>query len=63
VPAGQVGQLVGQELLLDELGDLQLLLHPLPLADLGLLLADQLGDPDGGRGVRGQVVEQLAVVA
>ena len=62
LPAAQVGQLLGQELLLDQLGDPQLLLDPLTLADLGLLLADQLGDPHGRGGVAGQVVEQLAVV-
>jgi hypothetical protein len=62
LPAAQVGQLLGQELLLDQLGDPQLLLDPLTLADLGLLLADQLGDPHRRGGVAGQVVEQLAVV-
>src|SRR5919198_5738576 len=62
VPAGQLGQVPRQEPLLDELGDPQLLLDALPLADLGLLLADQLGHPHRRGGVAGQVVQQLAVV-
>ena len=62
VPARQVGQLLGQELLLDELRDLQFLVEPLPLTGFGLLLADQLADPHGGGGVAGQGVEQAQVV-
>src|SRR6266511_3850647 len=62
LPAGQVGQLAGQELLLDELGDLEFLLDPLALAQLDLLLAHELRHPDGRGGMRGQVVEELAVV-
>jgi hypothetical protein len=62
VPARQVGQLLGQELLLDDLGDLELLLDPLPLAGFGLLLPDQLADPHGGGRVAGQRVEQPQVI-
>ena len=62
VPAGQVGQLLGQELLLDQPGDVQLLLDPLAGEGLGLLLADQLRHADGRCGVGRQVLEQPAVV-
>jgi hypothetical protein len=62
VPAGQVGQLFGEELLLDDLGDLQLLIDPLPLAGFGLLLPDQLADPHGRGRVAGQRVEQPQVI-
>ena len=62
LPVGEVGQLLGQEVLLDEPGDLELLLEALPGRRLGLLLADQLADPQRRRGLGGEVVEQLAVV-
>ena len=62
VPARQVGQLLGQELLLDELGDLQFLVDPLPLTGFGLLLPDQLADPHRRGGVASQRVEQAQVV-
>ena len=62
VPAGQVGQLLRQELLLDQPGDVQLLLDPLAGEGLGLLLADQLRHADGRGGVGRQVLEQPAVV-
>ncbi len=63
VPAAEFRELVGQELLLDELRDLQLLLDPLEVAGLGLLLADQLAQPKGRRRVPGEGVEEVPVVA
>ena len=42
IPAGELGQFPGQELSLDELGDLQLLLDALSGLELGRLLADEL---------------------
>ena len=62
LPAGQVGELLGEEVLLDQLRDLELLLEALARGGLGLLLADELADPQRRRGLRGEVVEQLAVV-
>ena len=61
-PARQIGQLLGQELLLDELRDLEFLLDALALAGFGLLLEHQLADPDRGRCVTGEGVEQVPVV-
>ena len=56
----------GQELPLDELGDLELLLDALPGLELVRLLADepadQLGHPQGRGGPLGQVLQELAVV-
>ena len=54
LPLREIRQLARQELLLDQLGDAQLLLDPLALGGLGRLLADQLGDADRGRGLRGE---------
>ncbi len=62
LPLGQIGQLVRQELLLDQLGDLELLLVALALGGLGGLLADQLRDPDRGCGLRGEGGQQAAIV-
>jgi hypothetical protein len=62
VPAGQVGQALRQELLLDDLRDLQLLVDPLPLPGFGLLLPDQLADAHGRGRVARQGVEQAQVV-
>ena len=63
LPARQVGQRAGQEVLLDQPGDLQLLLEALAAADLGLLLAHELADAHRRRRLRGEALEQLAVVA
>ena len=62
LPSRQVGQLLGQEVLLDQPGDLELLLEALPGDGLRLLLADELGDAQGRRRLGREVVEQLAVV-
>ena len=62
LPARELGELLGQEVLLDQLGDLELLLEALARGRLGLLLAHELADPQRRRGLRGEVVEQLAVV-
>ena len=62
LPVGQVRQLARQELLLDELGDLELLLVALAGLDLGRLLPDELGDPDRRRGLRGESGEEPPVV-
>jgi hypothetical protein len=48
--------------LLDELGDPELLLEPLALAGLDLLLADELRDPERRCGLRGEVLEKATVV-
>jgi len=63
VPAAQFGQLVGQELLLDELRDLELLLDPLEVPRLGLLLAHQLPQSQRRCRVPGEGVEEATVVA
>ena len=60
--AGQLGQRLRQELLLDELGNDQLLLHALPAPRLVLLLLDELAHPHRRRGVAGERVEELPVV-
>ena len=62
LPAGQVRGGLRQEVLLDQLGHLELVLHALPAAGLRLLLPDQLGHAHGGGGLGGQVLQQLAVV-
>ena len=62
LPARELGQLLGEEVLLDQLGDLELLLEALARGRLGLLLAHELADPQRRRGLGGEVVEQLAVV-
>jgi hypothetical protein len=53
---------VGQEALLDELRHVQLAVDSLALADLLLPPAHQLGQPQGGRRLAGQVAEQRAIV-
>ncbi len=55
-------KLLGQEVLLDQLGDLHLLLVAFPLAGLDLLLLDQLRDPQRRSGLPGEVLQQLAVI-
>ena len=62
LPLREVGQLARQELLLDELRDLELLLVALALGGLGGLLADELRDTDGGRGLGGERRQQPAIV-
>ena len=57
LPAGKVGELGRQEVLLDEARDLELLLDPLPCPHLGLLLAHELADPDRRSRLCGEVVE------
>ena len=59
LPAGQVGQLLGQEVLLDQARDLELLLVALARDRLGLLLADQLSDAQRRRSLRGEAVSSL----
>lgn len=61
-PAGQSGQLLRQELLLDQLRDAQLLLDAFDLAGLGLVLAHELADPQRRCGVPGQRVQQPPIV-
>ena len=63
LPAGEVGELFRQEVLLDQARDLELLLDPLARPDLDLLLADELADAHGRSGLGGEVVEQLPIVA
>ena len=63
LPALELGQALGKELLLDELRDLKLLLESLASADLGLLLAHELRDPHRRRGLTGELVEKAAVLA
>ena len=48
--------------MLDQPRDLELVLEALARGRLGLLLAHELADPQRRRGLRGEVVEQLAVV-
>jgi len=62
LPAGEVRELLGEELLLDELCDPEFLFEPFTGPDLGLLLLDELSDPKGGSRVRGEGVEELAVI-
>ncbi len=62
LPAGQIGKHPRQEVLLDELGDVELLLDALTLADLGLLLAHELAHLHRRRGLRGEALEQPPVV-
>ena len=54
LPAVQLGQLARQELLLDEGRDAHLLFEPLARLGLDGLLAHELGDADGRRGLGGQ---------
>ena len=62
LPTRKLGKLLGQEVLLDQPGDLELLLEALPGHGLSLLLADELADPQRRRRLSGEIVEQLAVV-
>ena len=62
LPLRQVRQLTRQELLLDQGRDAHLLLEPLALGGLVRLLADELGDADGRRGLRGEGRQEPAVV-
>ena len=62
LPARQVRQRLREELLLDELRDAELLLDALARSDLGLLLAHELRDTDGRRGLRGELLEEPAVI-
>ena len=61
-PARKIGQLLWQEVLLDQPGDLELLLEALPGRRLRFLLADELPDPKRRRRLRSEVVEQLAII-
>ena len=62
LPLRQVRQLARQELLLDQGRDAHLLFHALALGGLVRLLADELGDADRGRGLRGEGRQEPAVV-
>ena len=62
LPLRQARQLAGQELLLDEGRDAHLLFYALALGGLVRLLADELGDADGGRGLGGERREEAAIV-
>ena len=62
LPLRQVRQLARQELLLDEGRDPHLLLEALALGGLVRLLADELGDADGRRGLGGEGRQEAAVV-
>ena len=62
LPAGEIGELARKEVLLDEPGDLELLLDPLVLTRLYLLLAHELADPECRRGLGREAVEQPAIV-
>src|SRR5215213_8124790 len=61
--AGSVGYVLGEEGLLDQARDPELLLDALAFLGLLLLLADELGYLHGRRGLGGQVVQQLPVVS
>ena len=60
--AGQLGERLGEELLLYELGDHELLFHPLPAAGLVLLFLNELADLHRRRGVGRERVEELPIV-
>ena len=62
IPAGERRQLLRQEVLLDQLRDRELLLEAVARADLGLLLAHELADAHRRRRLRGERLEQPAVV-
>ena len=62
LPLWQSRKHTGQELLLDERGDAHLLLETLALDGLAGLLADELGDADGGGGLGGQGRQKASVV-
>jgi hypothetical protein len=61
LPAGVVGKLLGQEVLLDQRRNAELLLDPLASPRLRLLPADQLGHLKRRRRLRGQRVEELEI--
>src|SRR5215213_481425 len=60
--AGPVGHVFGEEGLLDQARDPELLLDALAFLGLLLLLADELGYLHGRRGLGGEVVQELPVV-
>src|SRR5215218_7101336 len=62
IPAGDLRHALGEESLLDQARDPELLLDALPLLGLLLLLADKLGDLHGRRGLGSEVVQELPVV-
>ena len=62
LPAGKVRQDPREEVLLDQLGDLELLLDPLARPRLCGLLLDELGDLEGGGGLGREAVEEALVV-
>ena len=62
LPLRQLRQLARQELLLDERRDPHLLVEPFALGRLVGLLADELGDADGRRRLRGEGRQEAAVV-
>src|SRR5215213_370585 len=62
IPAGYLGHTLGQEGLLDQARDPELLLDALALLGLLLLLADELGYLHSRCCLGGQVVEELPVV-
>src|SRR5207245_4357277 len=55
LPARKLRDALGQELLLDELRDLELLLQLLARADLRLLFPNELRDAQRRRGLRGEL--------
>jgi hypothetical protein len=57
-----MGNLPGQEMLLNQAGNLQLLLQAFSGADLRFLFTHELGHPNRRGGLRGQVLEQPAIV-
>lgn len=61
-PPRRLRELAGQEALLDQVRDAQLLRGALTVEGLDGLLAHELGDPQRRGRLRGQVGEQLAVV-
>ena len=63
LPTRQVGELLGQVVLLDQRRDSQLLLDSLPGPHLGLLPPHELADPDRRRRLGRELVEELPVVA
>src|SRR5215218_5237837 len=62
IPAAELGHRLGQQGLLDQARDPELLLNALALLGLLLLLADELGDLHRRCCLGGQVVEELPVV-
>ncbi len=62
LPPRELGQMLRQEVLLNQLRDLQLLLEPAARPDLDLLLADELADANGRRSLCAKGLEQAPVV-